>query len=80
MIEIKVKNFKNNRREWWLFEEGKEVIGFDKLSDLKEHFKESLSIDTRTKKVEVKSEDKFLQDIIFIWDVKRLDSSNKITD
>ena len=64
-IEIKLKTFKNNRREWWLFEEGKEVIGFDKLSDLKEHFKESLSID-KNKKVEVLDKDKFLQDIIFI--------------
>jgi len=66
MVKIKVKNFKNNRREWWLFEDGKEVIGFDRLKDLKEHFKNSLKIDTRTKEVEVLNEDEFLKDIIFI--------------
>jgi len=65
MIEIKVKNFKNNRREWWLYENDKPIIGFDKLSDLKEHFKESLSID-KNKKVEILNKDKFLQDIIFL--------------
>jgi len=66
MIKIVNKRYKNNQYEWWLYENDKPIMGFDKLSDLKEHFKESLSIDTRTKKVEVKSEDKFLQDIIFI--------------
>jgi len=66
MIEIKVKNYKNNRREWWLFEDKKEVIGFDKLSDLKEHFKESLDIDTKTKKVTLINEDKYLENLIFI--------------
>jgi len=65
MIEIKLKKFKNNRREWWLFEDKKEVIGFDKLSDLKEHFKESLSID-KDKKVEVLDGDKYLENLIFI--------------
>jgi len=65
MIEIKLKKFKNNRREWWLFEDKKEVIGFDKLSDLKEHFKESLSID-KDKKVEVLDSDKYLENLIFI--------------
>jgi len=66
MIEIKVKNYKNNRREWWLFEDKKEVIGFDKLRDLKEHFKESLDIDTKTKKVTLINEDKYLENLIFI--------------
>jgi len=65
MIEIKLKNYKNNRREWWLFEDKKEVMGFDKLSDLKEHFKESLSI-SKEKKVTLKDKDKYLENLIFI--------------
>jgi len=65
MIEIKLKSFENNRREWWLFEDEKEVIGFDKLSDLKEHFKHSLKID-KDKKVEVLDSDKYLENLIFI--------------
>jgi len=66
MLEIKLKNYKNNRREWWLIENKKDVIGFDKLSDLKEHFKESLDIDTKTKKVTLINEDKYLENLIFI--------------
>ena len=65
MIEVVLKNYKNNRREWWLHEDKKPLLGFDKLTDLKEHFKESLSID-RHKKVTLLNEDKFLENLIFI--------------
>ena len=65
MLEIILKNFKNNRREWWLYEDKKPLLGFDKLSDLREHFKDSLEID-KNKKVRLKDEDKFLTDLIFI--------------
>lgn len=62
MLEIILKN---NKREWWLYEDKKPLLGFDKLSDLKEHFKESLEID-KSKKVRLKDEDKFLENLIFI--------------
>jgi len=66
MIKIVNKRYKNNKYEWCLYENDKPIIGFDKLSDLKEHFKNSLKIDTRTKEVEVLDEDEFLKDIIFL--------------
>ena len=65
MIEIVLKSYKNNRREWWLYEDKKPLLGFDKLTDLKEHFKSSLEID-RNKKVTLLDKDKFLENLIFI--------------
>jgi len=65
MIEVVLKNYKKNRREWWLYEDKKPLLGFDKFNDLKEHFKESLSID-KLKKVTLLDEDKFLENLIFI--------------
>jgi len=65
MIEIKLETLKNNKREWWIIDNGEKALGFDKLSNLKEHFKESLSID-KNKKVEVLDKDRYLQDILFI--------------
>ena len=65
MIEVVLKNMKNNKHEWWLYEDKKPLLGFDKFNDLKEHFKESLEID-KNKKVRLKDEDKFLENLIFI--------------
>ena len=64
-IEIELKTLKNNKREWWIIDNGEKALGFEKLSDLKEHFKNSLKID-KNKKVEVLDKDRYLQDIIFL--------------
>ena len=61
---IKIKYLKN-KKEWWLYEDNKPLIGFDKFRDLKEHFKNSLNIN-QDKEVKLKSEDEFLKDLIFI--------------
>jgi len=64
-IEIELKTLKNNKREWWIIDNGEKALGFEKLSDLKEHFKNSLKID-KNKKVEVIDKGRYLQDIIFL--------------
>jgi len=65
MIEIKLETLKNNKREWWIIDNGEKALGFEKLSCLKDHFKHSLKID-KNKKVEVLDKDRYLQDIIFL--------------
>ena len=58
MVEIKLDN-----REWWIVDDGEKALGFESLSDLKEHFKHSLKID-KNKKVEVIDDDKYLDDVL----------------
>ena len=65
MIEIELKTLKNNKREWWIIDNGERALGFEKLSDLKQHFKSSLKID-KNKKVKVLDKEKYIQDIIFL--------------
>jgi len=65
MIKIKLKKGKNKKNEWWVYENDTPLLGFEKFSNLKEHFKESLKID-RYKHVEVINEDKFIENIVFI--------------
>jgi len=65
MIEVKLETYKNNRREWWIIDNGEKALGFERFKDLKEHFNHSLKID-KNKKVEVLDKDRYLQDIIFI--------------
>ena len=62
MVRIK---YLKNKKEWWLYEDNKPLIGFDKFSDLKDHFKNSLIIN-KNKDIKIKSDDEFLKDLIFL--------------
>jgi len=65
MLKVELRKFKNNYYQWWLVDNNEDVLGFDRLKDLKKHFKNSLKI-ARDKSVKLIDKDRYLIDVIFL--------------